>query len=171
MQKQVLMRWDHTLPTVNTRNRHTKPGVCPPPASMATHEGWLCKRGQLNSAFRARWFVLEGDVLSYHTGPQAKAKGSILLTAAAQVEASGQHARQFHVLAASGRRYVLEAPSEEAAHGWLRTLQSVVRPDSVASAATAISSTTDGATTAAAAAIWKWRQLVKGRGAPQCTTF
>ena len=48
----------------------------------AAHSGWLHKRGEVNTAFKRRFFILSGDHLAWHESPKTAAKGSLKLTGA-----------------------------------------------------------------------------------------
>ena len=49
----------------------------------ASHTGWLHKRGETNTAFKHRYFVLRGRTLSYYDGETAStAKGEVVLLGA-----------------------------------------------------------------------------------------
>lgn len=91
--------------------------------------GWLSKRGEINTAFRRRWFVLRANAsLSYAFGPKsAVSKGSIVL---------GDHdvefpsaltpddPTEFAVWTAS-RKFVLRAESAAVAAEWVALLRSM----------------------------------------------
>jgi hypothetical protein len=102
--------------------------VSPTAESLAViRSGWLEKRGELNTAFRRRWFVLRADgALLYSVGPKSDVvKGSIAL-GDHDVEFPSTLSREpteFTVWTAS-RTFVLRADSVALADDWVTTLRS-----------------------------------------------
>ena len=96
--------------------------------STTDHSGWLSKKGEGNTAFKNRWFVLTQKTLTYFENEKAtKEKGSIDLTCAT-FDTGEQTKTGFRltitVLTSGniGRTYVLEAKEEASRDLWLSKL-------------------------------------------------
>jgi hypothetical protein len=93
-------------------------------------EGWLKKRGRLNTAFKPRWMVLQGGTLSYFSGSAGKMelKGSIsLIGGGVDPCKTGQWRINLTEAGVKPRVYVLEARNSEDFKMWLAALQRAVR--------------------------------------------
>ena len=104
--------------------------VCSRPSGdkMAdTHEGWLRKRGKVNTAFKTRWMVLRDGRLDYFAvqGATNVHKGSIGLSGGAVVEEGKAGSWQINVTSGA-RTYILEARNEAEYTEWLRALSAAV---------------------------------------------
>ena len=77
-----------------------------PMAATDTHEGWLRKRGRINTAFKLRWMRLADGSLDYFTQAAAtlKRKGSIGLRGAS-VELSAAGGYQIQLTPAGAARW------------------------------------------------------------------
>ena len=59
--------------------------------------GWLYKRGETNTAFKKRWFVLVGDQLSYFDDEKAtKAKSELALHGSTCEVIAGEASARYH---------------------------------------------------------------------------
>ena len=60
-----------------------------PPEGELAHQGWLQKRGQVNTDFKRRYFTLHGTCLTYYESEDAaakhKAKGQVTVAAVTHV--------------------------------------------------------------------------------------
>jgi len=90
-------------------------------------QGWLNKKGQRNqSAWKKRWFVLRGDVLSYYkTDAQgAEEKGSISLASCSvgPEKPDGDKQQWLLKIVVESRKLILEAESKKDRDRWLAVL-------------------------------------------------
>ena len=79
----------------------------------AQYTGWLHKKGEVNTAFKRRFFVLSGTTLTWHESPKSAAKGSLDVTGASAVP-STQAAPSLATATAARHRFDL-VPASPAA--------------------------------------------------------
>jgi len=86
-------------------------------------DGWLMKRGAINTSFKRRHFRLEKNILSYYVDNQTlKPQGAInILNADIRNETPGEE--NGFELVCTGRIYVLRAESRDVADEWVQTLR------------------------------------------------
>ena len=115
-------------PTGNTSggNAHTldQSNIVPPPDKS----GWLYKRGNLNSSWKKRWFVLRYQTLKYYKkSGDSKPKGFIPLSAAILTPGSSEKMRRLFGWEISSMKYsrvfVIHADSEKEMKEWMSCLQ------------------------------------------------
>jgi hypothetical protein len=93
------------------------------------HEGFLSKRGRLNTAFRKRWFIMTSEMVllyysrSEHAG-QSKFKGALNVLDVLDVVIN-ENGKDF-VIHTSSRDWVLRADSEKEALFWKKSIDLVV---------------------------------------------
>ena len=79
----------------------------------AQYTGWLHKKGEVNTAFKRRFFVLSGTTLTWHESPKSAAKGSLDVSGASAVP-STQAAPSLATATAARHRFDL-VPASPAA--------------------------------------------------------
>ena len=92
--------------------------------------GWLHKRGETNTAFKSRFFVLAGKNLAYfeNNNAQDKAKGEVTLDGstceAVEPATKGRFRFQLNIMdkGSQGRTYVMEASDQETREMWVTAL-------------------------------------------------
>ena len=107
------------------------------PDQIASHRGWLHKRGHMNTTYQKRYFLLHGAMITYYEGPdgalRGKSKGEPIVAKVAHVrpsqvsELSAERASlAFSFESSEGKRFVVYAASPEDKLGWLQKLGKVV---------------------------------------------
>ena len=92
------------------------------------HEGFLSKRGRLNTAFRKRWFIMTSElVLLYYSRSeypgQSKFKGALNLLDVLEVVIN-ENGKDF-VIHTSSRDWVLRAESKKESESWKRAIDRI----------------------------------------------
>ena len=126
-----------TAPDVPSPGSSTDSQPSAPPSRMSK-EGWLWKAGGWNTAWKRRWFVLDGDsrTLRYYarrtdTLPQSRraneAKGSVDLRGLSRADLNACASPLEIKLATPKRVFHFKAESAEAAQAWSCALRSCLR--------------------------------------------
>lgn len=93
-------------------------------------DGYLSKKGSLNTAYKSRWFVLySNNTLSYYQDPTATYEsplGEISLYNVTQIKEEGTNMFQ---LVTSKRTFVLKCDSPEQLEQWLKKIKLRVSPN------------------------------------------
>lgn len=98
--------------------------ITPPP----DRSGWLYKRGNYNSSWKKRWFVLRYQTLKYFKSPKdSKAKGFISLSQATVEAGTTEKMKQLFGFeihpSKSNRVFVIHAENENEMKEWMNALQ------------------------------------------------
>eukprot|EP00048_Salpingoeca_helianthica_P024294 m.31217 g.31217 ORF g.31217 m.31217 type:complete len:184 (-) comp9297_c0_seq1:419-970(-) len=91
--------------------------------------GYLLKRGKLNTAFKKRWFVLEGREIKYSKEPGSSELGTISLGGAQVTLTSENDEFQLNIETLSGRTYVLrgEPPNPRSRlENWVQAIEAAL---------------------------------------------
>ncbi len=92
-------------------------------ANLIYNEGYLSKRGRFNTAFKKRWFILDGDLmLRYFSEDTGTCKGFIDLKSITTVGAQGKEI----TLHTADRIWNFQADSEEDAQFWVVALSPIL---------------------------------------------
>lgn len=94
--------------------------------------GWLYKRGNLNSSWKRRWFVLRYQTLKYYKkSGDTKAKGFISLSAALLTPGTSDKMKRLHGFEISSLKYtrvfIIHAESAQEMAEWIDCLQANIR--------------------------------------------
>lgn len=108
------------------------PACRPFTALIVPRSGWLYKRGNLNSSWKRRWFVLRYQTLKYYKkSGDTKAKGFISLSAALLTPGTSDKMRRLHGFEISSLKYtrvfVIHAESAQEMAEWIECLQANIR--------------------------------------------
>eukprot|EP01088_Endostelium_zonatum_P009974 TRINITY_DN2329_c0_g1_i2.p1 TRINITY_DN2329_c0_g1~~TRINITY_DN2329_c0_g1_i2.p1 ORF type:complete len:534 (-),score=111.22 TRINITY_DN2329_c0_g1_i2:70-1671(-) len=87
--------------------------------------GYLSKRGGLNTQFKQRWFVLEGNYLCYYKGPElGTCLGEIPIQDSFVREAEKEATPYcFEINVREKRNYIFNAPDQEAMKSWMTAIK------------------------------------------------
>ena len=101
--------------------------MSPRKSLLRDRTGWLSKQGEINPAFKRRWFVasVRDVTLAYFEDEQADAsrkKGQIALGGAVVKRGYEAPGRLTVAVAGQARVYVLEAASDEEAEAWVQAM-------------------------------------------------
>ncbi|XP_030631735.1 sesquipedalian-1-like [Chanos chanos] len=94
-------------------------------SSPVDKEGYLCKKGELNTSYQKRWFVLKGNLLFYQDRPGDKeAIGVIVLEdCSVQLCESDEQFAFSVVFSEPGQRtYKFAAEDQSSQEGWIKAL-------------------------------------------------
>lgn len=99
--------------------------------SSVTKEGWVTKRGGTFKTWKKRWFVLQGNVISYYENkPNKKLKGTIELTddCGAEIATKADCRRQpsFKIRVPAVRTYYVVAESEVERKAWVDIINKTI---------------------------------------------
>jgi hypothetical protein len=106
------------------RDKHSLEG-----AHEGVTNGYLMKRGKLNTAFKKRWFVLEGREIKYSKEPGTSELGTISLGGAQVLLTSENDEFELRIETLAGRTYILrgEAPNPRSRlENWVRAIESAL---------------------------------------------
>uniref|UniRef100_A0A8C4NCH1 Sesquipedalian n=1 Tax=Eptatretus burgeri TaxID=7764 RepID=A0A8C4NCH1_EPTBU len=96
--------------------------------SHVDKEGTLLKRGEVNTAFQRRWFVLKGNMLFYFDSRDDREPAGLVVLEGCTVELSDaapiEHAFALRFAGASARTYTLAAQSHGEMTTWMRAIAS-----------------------------------------------
>ncbi|XP_070618643.1 sesquipedalian-1 [Erythrolamprus reginae] len=93
--------------------------------SPADHDGFLHKKGERNSAYHRRWFVLRGNMLFYFEERESREPLGVIILEGCTVElcqASEEFAFAIRFDGPKSRTYVLAAESQAALERWVKAL-------------------------------------------------
>lgn len=85
-------------------------------------EGILKKRGEYNTAFKTRYFLLTSDALEYYKPGEKKLQGSIDLDKA-KVEKMNENNKYIFSVTVPGRQFILESDSELDMNKWVNAIK------------------------------------------------
>uniref|UniRef100_A0A8C6YF38 Sesquipedalian n=1 Tax=Naja naja TaxID=35670 RepID=A0A8C6YF38_NAJNA len=94
-------------------------------ASPADHVGFLHKKGERNTAYHRRWFVLRGNMLFYFEERESREPVGVIVLEGCTVElcqASEEFAFAIQFDGPKSRTYVLAAESQAALERWVKAL-------------------------------------------------
>ncbi|XP_070806901.1 sesquipedalian-1 [Pituophis catenifer annectens] len=94
-------------------------------ASPADHAGFLHKKGERNTAYHRRWFVLRGNMLFYFEERESREPVGVIILEGCTVElcqASEEFAFAIRFDGPKSRTYVLAAESQAALERWVKAL-------------------------------------------------
>ncbi|XP_026575193.1 sesquipedalian-1 isoform X1 [Pseudonaja textilis] len=94
-------------------------------ASPADHVGFLHKKGERNTAYHRRWFVLRGNMLFYFEERESREPVGVIVLEGCTVElcqASEEFAFAIRFDGPKSRTYVLAAESQPALERWVKAL-------------------------------------------------
>ena len=104
------------------------------PTEGASYQGWLHKRGHMNTSYQRRYFLLHGAMINYYETADAakskgKSKGAPIVFSVAHVrpshvaELSAEKAsRAFRFESTEGKTFIVYAETPEEKNGWLTAL-------------------------------------------------
>ncbi|XP_062814774.1 sesquipedalian-1 [Anolis carolinensis] len=93
--------------------------------SPTDHAGVLHKKGERNTAYHRRWFVLKGNMLFYFEERESREPVGVIILEGCTVElceASEEFAFAIRFQGAKSRTYVLAAESQAAMEAWVKAL-------------------------------------------------
>nr|XP_060642025.1 sesquipedalian-1 [Anolis sagrei ordinatus]XP_060642026.1 sesquipedalian-1 [Anolis sagrei ordinatus] len=93
--------------------------------SPTDHAGVLYKKGERNTAYHRRWFVLKGNMLFYFEERESREPMGVIILEGCTVElceASEEFAFAIRFEGAKSRTYVLAAESQAAMEDWVKAL-------------------------------------------------
>ncbi|XP_043924561.1 sesquipedalian-1 isoform X2 [Protopterus annectens] len=96
--------------------------TCDSPADMV---GYLYKKGERNTAYHRRWFVLKGNMLFYFEEKDSKEPIGVVILEGCTVElceSSEEHAFAIKFECAKSRTYKMAADTYEAMESWVKAL-------------------------------------------------
>uniref|UniRef100_A0A8C3SMU3 Sesquipedalian n=1 Tax=Chelydra serpentina TaxID=8475 RepID=A0A8C3SMU3_CHESE len=93
--------------------------------SPADNAGFLSKKGERNTAYHRRWFVLKGNMLFYFEERESREPVGVIILEGCTVElceAAEEFAFAIKFDCAKARTYVLAAESQAAMESWVKSL-------------------------------------------------
>uniref|UniRef100_A0A8C5QJA1 Sesquipedalian n=1 Tax=Leptobrachium leishanense TaxID=445787 RepID=A0A8C5QJA1_9ANUR len=93
--------------------------------SPADYTGYLNKRGEQNTAYKKRWFVLKGNLLFYFEDRESKEPVGVIVLEGYTVElcqSSEEYAFAITFNGAGSRTYILAAESPDEMESWVKAL-------------------------------------------------
>lgn len=93
--------------------------------SPADNAGFLFKKGERNTAYHRRWFVLKGNMLFYFEDRESREPVGVIILEGCTVElceATEEFAFAIKFGCAKSRTYVLAAESQAAMEAWVKSL-------------------------------------------------
>lgn len=96
--------------------------------SQTLKEGWLSKKGKVVKNWKKRWFVLDGNALSYYEKPGKKHLGTIDLSKATSVDVNNdlKNKNSFKIVLPNVRTYIIVAENEKDCSDWMNILKSCI---------------------------------------------
>uniref|UniRef100_A0A8D2IS13 Sesquipedalian n=1 Tax=Varanus komodoensis TaxID=61221 RepID=A0A8D2IS13_VARKO len=96
--------------------------TCDSPTDKA---GFLCKKGERNTAYHRRWFVLKGNMLFYFEDRESREPVGVIILEGCTVElceSTEEFAFAIKFDCARSRTYILAAESQAAMEAWVKSL-------------------------------------------------
>ncbi|XP_075424275.1 sesquipedalian-1 [Ascaphus truei] len=93
--------------------------------SPADKSGFLFKKGERNTAYHKRWFVLKGNMLFYFDNEESKEPVGVIILEGCRVElceATEEFAFAIKFACTKSRAYVLATDSQRAMESWVKAL-------------------------------------------------
>ncbi|XP_061458919.1 sesquipedalian-1 [Rhineura floridana] len=93
--------------------------------SPTDNAGFLYKKGERNTAYHRRWFVLKGNMLFYFEDRESREPVGVIILEGCTVElceSTEEFAFAIRFDCAKSRTYVLAAESQAAMEGWVKSL-------------------------------------------------
>lgn len=93
--------------------------------SPADNTGFLYKKGERNTAYHRRWFVLKGNMLFYFEDRESREPVGVIILEGCTVElceATEEFAFAIKFGCAKSRTYILAAESQATMEGWVKSL-------------------------------------------------